>query len=53
MRKDIYGYKPAPGDLAYPDKLLVASSVEQDKGHPLLSDSDSVFDNSGNDVSLQ
>lgn len=51
MKRDIHGYKPAPGDLAYPDKLLVASNVDQ-ASDPLHSDSDSVFDTSGNEVNL-
>ena len=51
MKRDIQGYKPAPGDLAYPDKLIVASSMgRQDSAQPTHSDSDSVFNNSGNEV---
>ena len=49
IQTDIRGYNPAPGDLAYPDKLIVASeatTVEE----TTASDSDSVFDTSGTEV---
>ena len=49
IQTDIRGYNPAPGDLAYPDKLIVASeatTVEE----TAASDSDSVFDTSGTEV---
>ena len=46
--RDIRGYAPAAGDLAYPDKLLVTADIlEKDKSH---SDSDSVFGASGTEV---
>ena len=50
MKKDIQGYKPVSGDLAYPDKLIVASSMNQQDGAQPGQDSDSVFENSGNEV---
>jgi len=50
VKKDIQGYKPAPGDLAYPDKLIVASSMSQQDSAQASQDSDSVFENSGNEV---
>ena len=56
VKRDIQGYKPAPGDLAYPDKLIVASSISSshdDGSQPTQSDSDSVFDNSSNEASIQ
>ena len=41
VQRDIRGYTPAGGDLAYPDKLIVTASIQdKDKSH---SDSDSVF----------
>lgn len=41
IQRDIRGYTPAGGDLAYPDKLIVTASIQdKDKSH---SDSDSVF----------
>ena len=55
IQTDIRGYSPAPGDLAYPDKLLVAaqvSAVEASlEGTPETTDSDSVFEASGTEVS--
>ena len=54
IQTDIHGYSPAPGDLAYPDKLLVAaqaSAVEAGlDGTPDTTDSDSVFETSGTEV---
>lgn len=48
IQTDIRGYNHAPGDLAYPDKLIVANEVAlQDE---TISDSDSVFDTSGTEV---
>lgn len=49
IQTDIRGYSPAAGDLAYPDKLIVASEVAQEQ-NDRLSDSDSVFDTSGTEV---
>lgn len=54
IQTDIRGYSPAPGDLAYPDKLLVAAqaaAVEASLGGtPETTDSDSVFEASGTEV---
>ena len=51
IQTDIRGYNPAPGDLAYPDKLIVASEATiQDE---TISDSDSVFDTSGTEVCIR
>ena len=51
IQTDIRGYNPAPGDLAYPDKLIVASeATTQDE---TISDSDSVFDTSGTEVCIR
>lgn len=50
IQTDIRGYNPAPGDLAYPDKLIVANeATTQDE---TISDSDSVFDTSGTEVRM-
>lgn len=48
---DIRGYKPSPGDLAYPDKLVVAAEAQASTSHgtDTFSDTDSVFDTSGNE----
>ena len=46
IQTDIRGYTPSPGDLAYPDKLIVAANALQDQE----ADSDSVFDTSGTEV---
>ena len=43
IQRDIRGYTPVSGDLAYPEKLLVTASINRDKENP-LSDNDSVFD---------
>lgn len=51
IQTDIRGYNPAPGDLAYPDKLIVASEATAQEG--TISDSDSVFDTSGTEVSVE
>ena len=48
IQTDIRGYNPAPGDLAYPDKLIVAS--EATAPDETVTDSDSVFDTSGTEV---
>lgn len=48
IQTDIRGYSPAPGDLAYPDKLIVASKATAQE--ETISDSDSVFDTSGTEV---
>ena len=54
VQTDIRGYSPAPGDLAYPDKLVVAAqaaAVEVGlEGTPDTTDSDSVFEASGTEV---
>ena len=54
IQTDIRGYSPAPGDLAYPDKLLVAAQVSVVEasldGTPDTTDSDSVFEASGTEV---
>ena len=51
IQTDIRGYNPAPGDLAYPDKLIVANeATAQDE---TISDSDSVFDTSGTEVCVR
>jgi hypothetical protein len=51
IQTDIRGYSPAPGDLAYPDKLLVAAQATAVEvgldGTPDTTDSDSVFEASG------
>ncbi|CAI8054354.1 Conserved oligomeric Golgi complex subunit 3 [Geodia barretti] len=49
IQTDIRGYSPAPGDLAYPDKLVVAGQVVATEAglDPDTTDSDSVFDTSG------
>lgn len=56
IQTDIRGYSPAPGDLAYPDKLLVAAqaaAVEANlEGTPDTTDSDSVFEASGTEVHM-
>ena len=50
IQTDIRGYNPALGDLAYPDKLIVANEATiQDE---TISDSDSVFDASGTEVCM-
>ena len=50
IQTDIRGYNPASGDLAYPDKLIVANEATiQDE---TISDSDSVFDTSGTEVRM-
>ncbi len=48
IQTDIRGYSPAPGDLAYPDKLIVAAQAISDQDPS----SDSVFDTSGTEVCL-
>ena len=48
IQTDIRGYNPAPGDLAYPDKLIVASKATAPD--EMISDTDSVFDTSGTEV---
>ena len=57
IQTDIRGYSPAPGDLAYPDKLLVAAQVAvveaSLEGTPDTTDSDSVFETSGTEVHVQ
>ena len=54
IQTDIRGYSPAPGDLAYPDKLLVAAQMGDVEGRleetPETTDSDSVFETSGTEV---
>ena len=54
IQTDIRGYSPAPGDLAYPDKLLVAAQATAVEvgldGTPDTTDSDSVFEASGTEV---
>lgn len=54
VQTDIRGYSPAPGDLAYPDKLLVAAQVSFVEagleGTSDTTDSDSVFEASGTEV---
>lgn len=50
IQTDIRGYKPAPGDLAYPEKLIVASEATQEDTFIGINDSDSVFDTSGAEV---
>ena len=52
IQTDIRGYSPAPGDLAYPDKLVVAGQVVATEAglDPDTTDSDSVFDTSGTEV---
>ena len=47
IQSDIRGYSPAPGDLAYPDKLIVAAQATTVEPE---TDSDSVFENSGTEV---
>lgn len=42
IQRDIRGYTPVAGDLAYPDKLLVTADIAQDR-EKSQSDSDSVF----------
>lgn len=49
IQRDIRGYTPVAGDLAYPDKLLVTADIAQDRDRS-HSDSDAVFSASGNEV---
>ena len=53
IQTDIRGYSPAPGDLAYPDKLLVAVQISASEAglDETTTDSDSVFEASGTEVS--
>lgn len=53
IQTDIRGYSPAPGDLAYPDKLLVAAQISASEAglDETTTDSDSVFEASGTEVS--
>lgn len=52
IQREIRGYAPAAGDLAYPDKLLVTVDLMQDTDRT-HTDSDSVFAASGTESDVQ